>query len=320
MPYAFDPELAPWAALLPALPFDDIAAARALESQILAATPEREGPIPVDVRQSTAPGPDGSHDVPVRIYTPRGGAAPRSALVYLHGGGFCLGSVALAHGGCAMFAAETGAVVVSVEYRLAPEHPFPAGLEDGYAAFRWTVRHAAELGVDPAWIGVGGDSAGGGLAAALSLLARDRGGPVPCFQYLGIPALDDRLLTPSMHEFTDTPGLRRRDAESFWDHYLGGPGARGGADVPYYAAPARAENLTGLPPTYVAVCEFDPLRDEGLDYAQRLVRAGVPTELHLFPGTFHASTTIQDAEVSRRMTSEAIGAMRRWLRVGCATG
>ncbi|MFF7446482.1 MULTISPECIES: alpha/beta hydrolase fold domain-containing protein [unclassified Streptomyces] len=316
MPYAFDPELAPWVDLLPALPFDDVVAARALESEILTQMPERELSVPVDVRDSTAPGPDGAADVPVRIYTPQVGQAPRSALVYLHGGGFCLGNVALAHGGCTLFAAETGAVVVSVEYRLAPEHPFPAGLEDGYAALEWTVKHAAELGVDPTRIGVGGDSAGGGLAAALSLLSRDRGGPVPCFQYLGMPVLDDRLRTPSMHTFTDTPGLRRCDAESFWDHYLGGPGVRGGADVSCHAAPARADDLAALPPAYVSVCEFDPLRDEALDYAHRLVRAGVPTELHLFPGTFHASTAIQDADVSRRMTSEAIGAMRRGLRVG----
>ncbi|WLW51654.1 alpha/beta hydrolase [Streptomyces sp. YU58] len=316
MAYALDPELAPWAELLPAMPFHDVAEARALESRILHAMPERETPVPVDVRRSTVAGPEGAGRVPVWIYTPRGGDGPRAALVYLHGGGFCLGGVELSHGGCAVFAAETGAVVVSVEYRLAPEHPFPAGLEDAYAAFVWTVEHAAGLGVDAARVGVGGDSAGGGLAAAVSLVARDRGGPAPCFQYLGIPALDDRLGTPSMRAFTDTPGLRRGDVEVIWDHYLGGPGVRGGEDVSRYAAPARAEDLAGLPPAYVAVCEFDPLRDEGLDYAHRLVRAGVPTELHLFPGTFHASTLVQDAEVSRRMTGEAIGAMRRGLRIG----
>lgn len=316
MAYALDPELAPWAALLPGMPFRDVAEARALESRILDAMPEGETAVPVEVRQSTVAGPRGAGRVPVRVYTPRGVDGPRAALVYLHGGGFCLGSVELSHGGCAVFAAETGAVVVSVEYRLAPEHPFPAGLEDGYAAFVWTVEHAAELGVDAARVGVGGDSAGGGLAAALSLLARDRGGPAPCFQYLGIPALDDQLGTPSMRAFTDTPGLRRDDVEAIWDHYLGGPGRRGGEDVSAYAAPARAEDLAGLPPAYVSVCEFDPLRDEGLDYAHRLVRAGVPTELHLFPGTFHASAAVQDAEVSRRMSGEAIGAMRRGLRAG----
>ncbi|ANS68539.1 lipase/esterase [Streptomyces lincolnensis] len=316
MAYAIDPELAPWAELLPGMPFRDVAEARAVESRILDAMPEGETAVPVEVRQSTAAGPQGAGRVPVRVYTPRGADGPRAALVYLHGGGFCLGSVELSHGGCAVFAAETGAVVVSVEYRLAPEHPFPAGLEDAYAAFVWTVEHAAGLGVDAARVGVGGDSAGGGLAAALSLLARDRGGPAPCFQYLGNPALDDRLGTPSMRAFTDTPGLRRGDVEAIWDHYLGGPGRRGGEGVSPCAAPARAEDLAGLPPAYVSVCEFDPLRDEGLDYAHRLVRAGVPTELHLFPGTFHASAAVQDAEVSRRMIGEAIGAMRRGLRAG----
>ncbi|KPI22646.1 hypothetical protein OK074_7184 [Actinobacteria bacterium OK074] len=315
MPYALDPELAPWVAMLPAVPFDDLPAARAQESHLITMLARRENAFPVDVREATAPGPAGTPDVPVRIYTPKGAEETRPALVYFHGGGFCLGSTALSNGGTSMFAARSGAVVVSVEYRLAPEAPFPAGLEDCYTALVWTAEHAAELGIDPERIGVGGDSAGAGLAAGLALLVRDRGGPAPCFQYLGMPVLDDRLETPSMRAFTDTPALRRADVEACWDYYLGGPGIRGGDDVSPYAAPARAEDLSGLPPAYVAVNEFDPLRDEGLAYAQRLVQAGVCTELHLFPGTFHASTAVMDAEVSQRMITEAVGAMRRGMRV-----
>ncbi|MEU8686923.1 alpha/beta hydrolase [Streptomyces sp. NPDC048665] len=320
MPHAIDPELAPWVAMLPELPYDDIPAARAQEADLLTVLSRRGNPFPVDVREENVPGPAGAPEVPVRIYTPKGDEEVRSALVSFHGGGFVLGSIEMSNGGSSMFAAETGAVVVSVGYRLAPENPFPAGLQDCYAALAWTFAHAAEVGVDPGRIGVGGDSAGTGLAAAVALLARDRGGPVPYFQYLGIPALDDRIRTPSVRAFTDTPGLRREHVELIWDHYLGGPAIRGGANVSPYAAPARAEDLAGLPPAYVAVAEFDPLRDEGMDYAQRLVQAGVPTELHLFPGTFHASGAIVDSEISKRMVSEAVGAMRRGLRTRRPTG
>ncbi|MDX3229929.1 alpha/beta hydrolase [Streptomyces sp. ME19-01-6] len=170
-----------------------------------------------------------------------------------------------------------------------PEHPFPAGLEDSYAALVWTAGHAAELDIDPARLAIGGDSAGGGLATALALMARDRGGPALCFQYLGVPMLDDRMETASMRVFTDTPVWNRPIAEICWSHYLGGEGRRGGPEVPEYAAPARVADLSGLPPAFVYVCEFDPLRDEGMSYAQRLVQAGVTTELHLYPGTFHGS-------------------------------
>ncbi|MFJ9558415.1 alpha/beta hydrolase [Streptomyces fuscichromogenes] len=306
--------------MVSALPFDDIPKARAIEAEMLAAMPERTTSVPVGVRELDVPGLAGGPDVPVRVYTPEGEEQSRAALVYLHGGGFCLGSLELSHGSGATLAAETGAVVVLVGYRLAPENPFPAGLDDSYAVFRWTVEQAAELGVDPTRIGVGGDSAGGGLSAALCLLARDRGGPLPCFQYLGMPALDDRLHTPSMRAFTDTPGLRRSDGESTWDHYLGGPGLRGGDEVSVYAAPARATDVSGLPPAYVSTCEFDPLRDEALAYAQRLLHAGVPTEIQLYPGAFHASAAIQGAEISRRMVRDMQAAIRRGLREGGRAG
>jgi acetyl esterase/lipase len=198
-------------------------------------------------------------------------------------------------------------VVVSVDYRLAPENPYPAGLEDCYAALQWTAAKASELGVDPARIAIGGSSAGGGLTAALALLARDRGGPAVKFQFLDIPELDDRLDTPSMTRFVDTPIWNQPNAVRSWRYYLGGQPAD------QYAAPARAEDLTGLPPAYVAVCEFDPLRDEGLTYAHRLIQAGVPTELHHFPGTFHGSSMVQTAAVSKRMAAEGIDAIRRGL-------
>jgi acetyl esterase/lipase len=316
MAYAFDPELAPWAAMLPEFPLSDVPQARQQESALMAQLPAYEPPVPLDVRDTAVPGSDGAPEVPVRIYTPRDREGALPGLIYLHPGGFVSGSVAGFHANTSRIAAEVGAVVVSVEYRLAPEHPFPAGLEDCYAALTWTAEHAAELGIDPDRIGVAGESAGGGLAAALALLARDRRGPALRFQFLGFPELDDRLETPSMRAFTDTPMVNRLDVEFSWDHYLGGAGIRGSAGVSAYAAPARAGDLAGLPPAYVVVCEFDPLRDEGLQYAQRLVQAGVATELHLFPGTFHGSIGFPDAQVSRQMRTEQVDALGRGLRAG----
>lgn len=317
MAYAYDPELAPWVTMLPEFPLTDIEGARQAEADMVAQLPAYQPSVPIRVADSNAPGSEGGPEVPVRIYTPENRDGDLPGLLYIHGGGFVSGSVDAYHVDAMRVAAEVGAVVVSVEYRLAPEHPFPAGLEDSYAALIWIADHTAELGIDPGRLGVAGESAGAGLAAALTLLARDRGGPVLRFQCLSIPDLDDRLQTPSMRAFTDTPVWHRPNAEISWDHYLGGQGIRGGEGVSAYAAPARAADLTGLPPAYVSVAEFDPLRDEGLDYAQRLIRAGVPTELHFFPGTFHGSALMfPDAEVSRRMHAEQFDAIRRGLGEG----
>jgi acetyl esterase len=209
-------------------------------------------------------------------------------------------------------ARELGIVVVAVDYRLAPETPFPGPLEDVYAGLVWTAEHADELGIDPGRIAIHGTSAGGGLCAALALLARDRKGPRIAFQFLAVPELDDRLTTASMTAFTDTPLWHRPNAVASWDHYLGA-GRAGTDDVSIYAAPARATDLAGLPPAYVSVMHFDPLRDEGIAYALDLLTAGVTVELHLFPGTFHASALIQDAAISQREQAEAIAVMRQAL-------
>ena len=173
--------------------------------------------------------------------------------------------------------------MVSVDYRLAPEHPFPAPLEDCYAALVWVAEHAAELGVDPDRIAVGGESAGGGLAAGVALLARDRGGPSLCLQLLSIPELDDRMDSESMRTLgaQAIPVTTLANGEISWDSYLGA-GVRGTDQVSPYAAPARATDLTGLPPALVTAYELDALRDEDIAYAQRLMSAGVPTELHVY--------------------------------------
>jgi acetyl esterase/lipase len=218
----------------------------------------------------------------LRVYRPRSaGIGP--ALVYCHGGAFLLGFPELEEPGCVRYALGAECTVISVDYRLAPEHPFPAGIEDCFAAVEWVVRNHRELGIDAGRVAVGGASAGGALAAAVALMARDRGAPKLCFQLLVYPVLDDRLNTPSMVGFTDTPVFARRTAEAMWRHYLG-PQPSG---VSPYAAPARAANLSGLPPAYIEACALDPLRDENIAYATRLLQAGNATELHVNPGTPH---------------------------------
>lgn len=310
MAYAFDPELAPWIPMIPEMDYTDIAAIRSIDESMMEHLPTYDPPVPVTIRDIVVPG---EPDVPVRVYAPAAQDGPLPGVLYIHGGGFILGNVEMFDGDAKRIAAEVGVVVVSVEYRLAPEHPFPAGLDDCYAALSWTAASALELGIDPARLAIAGDSAGGGLAAAAALLARDRGGPALCFQYLGIPELDDRLDTPSMRAYVDTPLWHRPAAEFSWDSYLGGKGIRGTADVSPYAAPARAEDLSGLPPTFVNVCQFDPLRDEGIAYAQRLAQANVPTELVLYPGTFHGSGMIAAAAVNQRISADQLAALRRAL-------
>jgi len=303
--------------LIPSLPtISDISTAekvreaRSTRIAMFPAPPDRDDVAKQDLR---VPGPANAPDVLVRVYRPRAAAsAPRPGVFEIHGGGFMMGDIAMMDPWCQRVAGEIGAVVVSVEYRLAPEHPFPAGVEDCYAALSWMATEAKSLGIDPERIAVAGQSAGGGLAAATALLARDRGGPRLCFQLLEIPELDDRLDTPSMLAFTDTPLWNRPNAVWSWKHYLG-PNHRG--EVSPYAAPARAENLAGLPPAYISTMEFDPLRDEGILYGLRLLQAGVSVELHSFPGTFHGSAMIPTAAVSRRAGAELMVALRRGLGV-----
>jgi acetyl esterase/lipase len=265
----------------------------------------------VEKEDRSVPGPAGAPAVPVRLYRPKAHAEGlRPGLLEIHGGGFVTGSIEMMDPWCQIVAASVGAVVVSVGYRLAPEHPFPAGVEDCYAALRWMSANAAQLGVDAARIAVAGQSAGGGLAAATALLARDQGGPPLCLQVLEIPELDDRLDTPSMRAFEDTPLWNRPNAVWSWRHYLG---PDPGGDVSPYAAPARATDLEGLPPAYVSTMEFDPLRDEGIVYALRLLQAGVSVELHSYPGTFHGSALLPTADASRRNQEEVLAVLRRRL-------
>jgi acetyl esterase/lipase len=250
------------------------------------------------------PGPEDAPAVGVRVYEPPLRAEPAPCLVYFHGGGFIAGDLDTEDVRCVRLARDAGCVVVSVDYRLAPQHPFPAALDDCYAALLWTSGMDEQLNIDRTRLGVGGPSAGGALAAAVALMARDRSGPPLAFQLLVYPCLDDRAQTASMR-FVDTPIVDGRSVAWLWDSYLG----EHRSNVSPYAAPARAEDLVGLPPTYLMTAELDPLRDEGIEYAVRLLHAGVSVELHQFAGAFHGFDLLPTA-ISRRAADEQVN----WLR------
>lgn len=310
--YNFDPDLKPLLPLLPKLSdlstSEKIEEIRNMRMAMFGEPQDREDVLKED---RMLPGPEGAPEVAVRIYRPKADhRGPRPCVFEIHGGGFIMGNIDMMDAWCQVVAVEVDAVVVSVEYRLAPENPFPAGLEDCFAALTWTAANASELEIDRNRIAIAGQSAGGGLAAATALLARDRGGPKLCFQLLEIPELDDRLETPSMRAFTDTPLWNRPNAEWSWRHYLG---AAHGGDVSPYAAPSRAKDLSNLPPAYVSTMEFDPLRDEGILYALGLLQAGVSVELHSYAGTFHGSAMIPNAEPSRRNNVEVMSLLKRRL-------
>lgn len=309
--YDIDPELAEFAELMSAMPLHiDLEASRALILDVVGPINAGIDTSALDIDDRVIPGPPDAPDVTVRVYRPRGVTSPVPAVLKIHGGGFVTGSVETEHGMDVELCRELGVVVVSVEYRLAPEHPFPAALDDCSAALAWLHEDAKTLGVDPTRIAVKGGSAGGGLAAALALLARDRGGPPICFQCLSAPELDDRLETESMQQFVDTPVWNRPSAEQSWAWYLGDAPRD---QVSHYAAPARATSLAGLPPAYIATSQFDPMRDEGILYAMRLLQDGVPVELHSTAGTFHGSQVVADAGVTQRENAEVLAVLRHAL-------
>lgn len=309
MTYRYDPELAPIVEVLPRLDITDIGAARTMMAMMAEQLPAFVAPDSLAVETRQVPGPEGAPDLELQILRPKNAPGPLPALYWMHGGGFVMGDAKMDLAALAPIAEGLRAVVISVDYRLAPEHPFPAPVEDCYAGLLWTAAHADELGIDPARLAVGGQSAGGGLAAAVALLARDRKGPSLCFQLLDIPEIDDSLTTRSVQTYVDTPLWDHGNAVISWQAYLGEDHQ---GEVSPYAAPARATDLQGLPPAYVATCEFDPLRDEGLQYAQRLVQAGIPTEMHLYPGTFHGASGVGvGTAIAGRMNADLAAALGR---------
>ncbi|MCQ8831276.1 alpha/beta hydrolase fold domain-containing protein [Streptomyces samsunensis] len=317
---AMDPELAAAAAEFPDLDITDITgllAARRVSDESSAASIAGLSYDGVDVREISAPGLGAAPDVPIRLLRPVGTPGPLPVLLAMHGGGFVLGKAQDYEYFCLEVVRDLRIAVANVEYRLAPETPFPGPLDDCYAALSHVHAHGEELGIDRARIAVGGSSAGGGLAAGTVLRARDEGGAPIAFQFLVSPALDDRASTVSARQFANGPILNRHFNELVWQKYLG-PGYQGPGDsgVSPYAAPARATDLSGLPPTYIVAMELDPLRDDNIQYALRLLQAGVSVELRSHPGTFHGSTELAaSAQSSVRAQREMLDALRRGLRL-----
>lgn len=280
---------------------------RAIFAALQASTPPDER---VEVAERWVPGPAGAPDVRVKIYRPKAQTGVLPGVFFIHGGGHVGGAVESCDARCVSRAIEINCVVVSVDYRLAPEHPFPADLEDCYAALKWFSENAPALNVDASRIAVTGSSAGGGLTIALTFLTRDRGGPAIAFQMPLYPMIDDRNVTKSSLEITDDRVWNRTNNLFSWDMYLG----EARQDVSPYAAPTRATDLSGLPPCYICVGDLDPFRDETIEYVARLTQTGTPVEFHLYPGCFHGHEVfVPSAEISRRTTHEYLLALKNAL-------
>ena len=255
-----------------------------------------------EVRDVLVPGPLGK--LPVRIYVPQGDG-PLPVLTYFHGGGWVIGNVEVCDRPCRSLANATGCIVASVEYRLSPETKFPGPVEDCYAAASWVAEHAGELGGDTDRVGVAGDSAGGNLAAAVALMARDRGGPRLAYQLLIYPVTAPAEGT-QFQSYTDNADgylLTRGGMEWFWQHYLAD--AADGENP--YAAPLKAEDLGGLPPATVITCGFDPLRDEGVAYADRLEEAGVRVQRITYDDMIHGFMWLGGVIDRSRQTLQEVG-------------
>lgn len=326
-PVPYDPALEPGLAffldLVERIPLraDTILANRAHFATIIQPMAEQVGELPVEWEDRVIPGPAGAPDLEITIVRPAARAerrdddadAPASALapgvLGIHGGGYVLGTRFFGTAELIDLAVRHGAVGVAVEYRLAPEHPAPAQAEDCYAALEWFAAHAAELGVDPERIIVSGASAGGGLAAAVALVARDRGGPRLAGQLLNCPMIDDRNDTVSARQYDGIGAWDRNNNDTGWDAMLGAD--RFTDRVSAYAAPARARELSGLPPAYIEVGSAEVFRDESVDYATRIWASGGQAELHVWSGAYHGFSGFSpDAVVSRA----AIAARDSWVR------
>lgn len=278
----------------------------------------RQMPIPpngqshlVRITERVIAGGD-QQDMLIKIYEPiRNNNQSLPAVLWNHGGGYVLGHPNSDDSLCESFVIKANCIVVSANYRLAPEHPYPSALEDCYAALKWMTQSSNELNIDVNRVAIAGGSAGGGLTAALALLSRDRKGPKICFQMPLYPMIDDRNVTASSHEITDKLAVWNRGNNiEAWKMYLGDENK----SISRYAAPARANDFEGLPPTYTCVGQLDPFRDETIDYVSRLAQAGVDIEFKLYPGCFHAFEHIApDAEISKHAKDEYINALAKAL-------
>ena len=294
--------------MLESLGMRDLADLTPEEARNLQMTPPPAVPTRVgDVENRHIPGPD--EDLAVRIYSPDG-AATTGALMFFHGGGWVIGDLDSHDETCRRLCSGAGVKVIAVHYRRAPETTFPGPVEDCYAATAWVARHAAELNIDPGRIAVGGDSAGGNLAAAVALMARDRDGPQLCFQLLIYPVTAADFDTGSYRDNAEGYLLSRRAMQWFWDQYVPDLAQRREP----YAAPLAAPSLAGLPPALIQTAEYDPLRDEGEAFAAALERAGIAVKSTRYDGLIHGFFGMQDAVAATRPAlAEAVGALREHL-------
>lgn len=295
-----------------------IQANRAHFETIIPPMREQVGDLPVEWENRVIPGPTGAPDLEITIVRPTvsaqsedsSDAAPSApSVLSIHGGGYVLGTRFFATPELIDLATRYGVIGVSVEYRLAPEHPGPAAAEDCYAALEWLAGHAEELGIDPARIIVSGASAGGGLAAAVALLARDRRGPALAGQLLNCPMLDDRNDTPSAHQYDGIGAWDRHNNDTGWNAVLGD--ARCSDRVSPYVAPARATDLSNLPPAYIEVGSAEVFRDEDVDYASRIWAAGGRAELHVWSGGYHGFSGFSPGAL---VSIAALEARDSWVR------
>ena len=287
------------------LDLTDISVTRAGLDALMSQMPSPELPAEISVEEAQIPGIGTDPDVPIRIYKPESLPPNAPGLVWIHGGGMVLGSAEMDDAGSAAMAEQHQCVGISVDYRLAPENPYPAPLHDCYAALKWFAKNANSLGVSSDRIAIGGASAGGGLAAGTALMARDKGGPNLIFQLLVFPMLDHRNETPSSFGTSDTRVWNREANIIAWEAYLNNI-----EPIPSYASPSITDDLSGLPPTYINVGTLDIFVDEDSDYAARLSQAGVPVELHVYPGAFHGSNGfVAESSLSLRWAADQSAAL-----------
>lgn len=302
----------------PALrPLLDMFPTTTLSHETLGEMRTRELPIPVAENTGVSrdriavPGPDSAPEITLHIYRPDGLNGDLPCIYHIHGGGYVGGAANQMEGIHRPLAAELGCVIVSVDYRLAPETVFPGAIEDCYAGLGWVIAHAATLRIDTTRLGVMGESAGGGLAAALALLVRDRGEFTLAFQHLIYPMIDDRTCTRDPHPVAGEFIWHAHNNHFGWSALLGQE--PGGPDVSPYAAASRATDLGGLPPTFISTGALDLFLDEDIDYARRLLRAGVPTEFHIYPGAFHGFDLMPGAAIAEASRRDSRAALKRFL-------
>jgi len=305
--FALDPELAAISVLIPAFDLTDLTTSRRLETSLAA-----QGRRPLEevaIEDLTMPRRDGGQ-LRLRIYRPRRSRRHLPALLYIHGGAFVLGSLATEDDRCEQYALHADCAVIALDYRLAPEDPFPAAYEDCIDALHWMKQHARQLGLDPRRLAVGGNSAGGALAAAVALESRTPDVPSLVHLLLVNPVLDHRQRTASMQRFTDTPVFNNIVSAQMWNLYL----SASGDTIDYRASPALADDLTGVPPTSIWIAEYDPLRDEGYEFVMRLLAAGVSVGVIQYPGTIHGFDGYRMTTLGQRALRDQVNALRRAFR------